>query len=395
MTIEQAYLLKLISLSQFRTGVDGSEAPVNAVPEGIDWVRLYEEAMAQSVVCVTGSVLPDNVPADVRSRWKDAENRQLVTYIRYLNAQSNLTALLREKQIPFAVLKGLAAAVNYRDPSKRAMGDIDFIVPPEMFEQTREVLLAEGYQPVDYGVENIRHVAYDKGRVHFELHHHFGHEDREEVEKYVTNGLAKLREACVDNAEFTMLDRLGNGVVLLDHMKTHLKSGLGLRQAVDWMMYVDRELDDEFWTAEFEAAAADVRLVKFAKVATRMCQKYMGLRTEGITWCSDADDKLCDDLIENLLISGNFGRRNGEGQKIESITASIKREGLFTRLQKSGEGNWQAYKKHKWLKPFCWIYQSGRYVRQGIRARRSGSELKDDFKRAKTRHKLLKDLEII
>ena len=395
MTSEQKFLLKLISYSQFGFEPDCGKDAANSVPEGIDFNRLFDEAVAQSVVCVAGSVLPDCVPDDMKKRWKDADNRQLVSYIRYINAQRSLTSLLRENGIPFAVLKGLSAAIYYRDPSKRAMGDIDFIVPQKSFEFVKELMIRAGYDLKNKDQNYKRVTVFSMNGVYFELHHHFDHEDREDIEKYVTEGFSRLREACVDMVDFSTLDRLGNGIVLLDHMRNHLKSGLGLRQAIDWMMYVDHELDDSFWGAEFEAVVKEVRLEKFAKVATKMCQKYMGLRTNEITWCSDAEDNLCEDLMENLLISGNFGRRNGDGQKIENVTASFKRDGLFKRLQSAGESNWRLYKEHRWLKPFCWIYQSCRYARQGIRTKRNGDQLRDDLKRAKKRNKLLKDLEII
>jgi len=395
MTSEQKFLLKLISYSQFGFEPDCGKDAANSVPEGIDFNRLFDEAVAQSVVCVAGSVLPDCVPDDVKMRWKDADNHQLVSYIRYINAQRGLTSLLRENGIPFAVLKGLAAAIYYHDPSKRAMGDIDFIVPQDSFEFVKELMIRVGYDLKNKDQNYKRVTVFSMNGVCFELHHHFDHEDREDIEKYVTEGFSKLREACVDMVDFSMLDRLGNGIVLLDHMRNHLKSGLGLRQAIDWMMYVDHELDDSFWGAEFEAVVKEVRLEKFAKVATKMCQKYMGLRTNEITWCSDAEDNLCEDLMENLLISGNFGRRNGDGQKIENVTASFKRDGLFKRLQSAGESNWRLYKEHRWLKPFCWIYQSCRYARQGIRTKRNGDQLRDDLRRAKNRNKLLKELEIL
>ena len=96
-------------------------------------------------------------------------------------------------------------------------------------------------------------------------------------------------------------------------------------------------------------------------------------------------------VLENIFLP----RAIREGNKIENVTASIRREGLFRRLQSAGESNWKAYKKHKWLKPFCWIYQSGRYARQGLKAKRSGAQLKDDLKRAENRNKLLRELEII
>ena len=423
MTTEQAFLLELIKKSQFPEAIDAAsageiqetqethesqktqETPESQentaiVPDGLDWDKLYKETFSQSVLCMAWTCfdelpeLKNALPEEVRARWKEAENRQLVNYIRYMHAQAELTALMREKEIPFAVLKGLAAAINYRDPSKRAMGDIDFIVPQELFEKTREILLEAGYRLTSEEPDYTRHIAFDRFGVHFELHHHFSHEDRD-VERFVIDGIENACNVAVDGTEFSMLPPLGNGIVLLDHMKNHLKSGLGLRQVIDWMMYVSSELNDSFWEAEFRSAAEEARLVKLAKVVTKMCLKYMGLPADNISWCDDADDRLCDDLIENLLVSGNFGRRNGEGNKIENVTASIRREGLFRRLQSAGESNWKAYKKHKWLKPFCWVYQSGRYARQGFKAKRSGTQLKDDLKRAEKRNKLLRELEII
>ena len=67
-----------------------------------------------------------------------------------------------------------------------------------------------------------------------------------------------------------------------------------------------------------------------------------------------------------VLISGNFGRKQGSGNKIETVSTQIKRNGLFHYLQYAGEHNWKVYKKHHWLKPFAWLYQIGRYTRQVV-----------------------------
>ena len=398
MTAEQMLLLEYIRRSQFlgeASAPAGHESAVESMIDNIDWLQLFNEAQAQSVaVLVAGEVPMRELPADVKARWQEAENRQLVSYIRYIAAQNELTTLLRGAEIPFAVLKGLAAAVYYRDPSKRAMGDIDFIVPTEQFERTKTLMIEAGYALVSDDPDYVRHIALNKGSVHFELHRRFSHDDRD-VEHFITDAWDDMHKTRVADADIDMLPPLGNGIVLLDHMKTHLQSALGLRQVIDWMMYVDRELHDGFWEAEFQEAAREVRLEKLAIVVTRMCQKYLGLTTDDITWCANADEELCDVLIENLLTSGNFGRRNGAGNQVENVTASIKRQGMLRYLQRTGESTWKAYKKHKWLKPFCWIYQGGRFMSRGIKSRRSGKQLRDDIDRANKRNKLLRDLEIV
>ena len=98
-------------------------------------------------------------------------------------------------------------------------------------------------------------------------------------------------------------------------------------------------------------------------------------------------------MLENVVTSGNFGRKRGSGNKIESVRTSMKSIGIFKRLQISGEHNWSLYKKHHWLRPFCWIYQAFRYLRQGLKARRGG-DLKTDLKRGSERYELLRKLEI-
>ena len=63
-------------------------------------------------------------------------------------------------------------------------------------------------------------------------------------------------------------------------------------------------------------------------------------------------------------------------------------------LQTAGEYNWKAFHKHKWLKPFAWAYQIGRYARKGLQAKRSGTQLREDIIRGRRRKELLQKLNI-
>ena len=48
------------------------------------------------------------------------------------------------------------------------------------------------------------------------------------------------------NSSHVLPDKV-NGLVLLEHISQHLESGLGLRQIIDWMMFVNQCLPDEYW----------------------------------------------------------------------------------------------------------------------------------------------------
>lgn len=235
-----------------------------------------------------------------------------------------------------------------------------------------------------------------KGGISFEQHRFFSSEGID-VERYVTEGVtegvSEVVEEKIYGTKFPILPNLANGLVLLGHMAQHLKSGLGLRQVVDWMMFVNRELDDELWSNAFERATIETGLNQVAIVSTKMCQQYLGL-SENIHWCKDADSELCAELMESLLSSGNFDRKRGKGSAVESVTSNIARKGLFRYLQTAGEYNWEAYHRHKWLKPFAWIYQIGRYAKQGLQTKRNTKLIREDIERGKQRNDLLEKLKL-
>ena len=315
-----------------------------------------------------------------------ASYQQIAYYIRYTYEEQELIQLLEGHGIPLVILKGAAAAVYYPVPSRRSFGDIDFLVSPERFADAMELLEANGYIR---GEDNERHIAYDKGGIHFEMHRRYSYEGID-IERYVLDGLAHREKGRIDEHEFPMLPPLANGLVLLVHVRQHLQSGLGLRQVIDWMMYCYRELDDEFWRDHFRSVTEEAKLTTLAITATALCQKYLGLTTD-ITWCRDADEGLVDELLDSLLISGNFGRKQGLGNNVESVTIAIRREGLFRYLQRVGEHNWKAYHRHPGLRPFCWLYQVFRYIKKGMR--RIG-HVRSDLVHGNSRYKLLKKLGI-
>ena len=371
-------LLELIKVSQFGGEVSPSS----------DFSGIVDEARKQSVLGLVAPVLPKEC---LTGEDAHTVERQYANYVRYLHEEDELKKVLDRVGIPFVILKGNAAAVYYKDPSLRTMGDIDFLVRPDDFTRARAVMLENGFSLEHEGEEYTRHIAFSKNKVSFELHKKFSHEDVD-LEEYMLAGLEARELRSIQGYEFPMLPKLSNGLVLLDHMRNHLRSGLGLRQIVDWMMFVHAELDDGFW-AEFGPVTASKKLDTLALVVTRMCQMYMGL-DESITWCRGADEETCRMLMENVLTSGNFGRKQGKGNRIEAVTTAFRSEGFFRRLQRAGEYNWKAYKKHRWLKPSCWIYQMFRYARQGLQTKRSSAQMREDAKRGKERYELLKRLGI-
>ena len=376
----EAILLQAIRGSLWKSDI--------AFPEDTDWDAVLEEAEKQAVLSIACTV----APKDVQRRWSNKTAGLTAHYIRILHAEKRMTELLKKNGIPTVILKGTAAAVYFPVPSLRTMGDIDLIVPPERFEQAKELFIQEQYD-VKEDPTYLRHVELEKDGISFELHRFF-HDDGVDVnvDPYINDGMRRAETGIVDGVAFPMLPRLENGLVLLAHIAHHLYGEIGIRQIIDWMMFVNRELDDAFWESSFMEAARGAGLDTLACVATKMCQMYLGL-PKRIHWCENADTGLCETLMDNILSAGNFGSKRGSGRKIGMVTTQFRRKGTLRYLQQAGMRNWSAYRRHKWLKPFAWFYQICRYGRQGIRAKR-GLMLKNDIERGIQREELLRQLNI-
>ena len=177
-----------------------------------------------------------------------------------------------------------------------------------------------------------------------------------------------------------------NGLVLLSHIRQHLEGGIGLRQIIDWFMFVKAYLDDDVWFSSFQKKVRVIGLEKLAITVTKMCQTYLGLSTENITWCKDADLTLCEELMQYVMDCGNFGRNRGRlhsGGRLPSFKHPIK---LFKYIQSHGKQNWKALQSYPWLCPFAWIYQSCHYINFAIQNKVNPEKIKDIYDESQKRN---------
>ena len=395
----QTILLELLKSSLFDQPL---ELPQSA--DSVDWDAVLKEAVDQTVAgIVAPTVLKvcEKIPdSKCNQNWKALSFKICVGYVCILREQTQLVKLFEDNGIPLIILKGNASALYYPQPSQRTMGDIDFLIPQNKFKDSERLMEKSGYVRVYGGEEDDRHIGYVKNGVLFEMHHHFSSFGLD-IEPVVISGLKRAVRANVENAEFPMLPVLENGIVLLAHIRQHLMEeaySLGLRQVIDWMMYVFRycnsELDDGTkWDDKFLALAKEFRLDKLAIAVTCICKKRIGL-PKTPHWCNRADERTADELFHEIMTSGNFG------SKIESKDLTIKQgvvlyrnEGFFKRLQSSGLQNWEMAEKHPILRPFAWVYQSCRIIGIIIRKMLTGNEMMQ-VKEANAKTKLLKKLGI-
>lgn len=346
MTFKPEYicLLELIKASLFQT--------VPQIPSNVNWDIVFELAKKQCIVPLIEPFVPDSY----RDSWTRISIQNKAHYIQLIYEQNELIQLFENNNIPIVILKGTSVSRYYPNPSLRSMGDIDFYILKDFFPHAESLMIKNNYRFIN---STDRHNIYTKNGIEFEMHFRYSCQYYNNIDSYLIESMKTLDIYSINGYNFYSFPVNENGLILLGHLMQHLSgSGLGFRQILDWMMFVNHALDDDLWNNSFKKIASDSGLEKLAITTTKLCQNYLGLKND-ISWCNDADDKLSEQLLERVFIDGNFGV---ERSIFEDINKRMKVEGKFHYLQKAGLYNWNAAKKYKFLKPFAWFYQLTRYT---------------------------------
>ena len=381
MNKNETVLLDLIKKSLFDVEV--------AFPEDTDWDEVQKEATAQTVVALVASAVPENESA----KWKKPAAQSTSHFLRVLYEQTNLVNLFQDNNIPFVILKGMAAAMYYPNPKLRTMGDIDFIVDPEHYNKAAELFEKNGYITDDN--KESRHWSFQKGGVTFELHHRYSHEEFD-VEPIVIRGIKNSVTRSLNGCIFPTLPDYENGFIILEHLYHHLHTAIGIRQLIDWAMFANRVLTDENYKEHFLPIIESVGLVTFCVTITKMCKMYLGL-PDTFTWCDNADTKTADEFMQLFMQNGNFGIKefyNNNSKPMKGLVISIKRNGFFKTLQELGTSNFKICKRNRFFHWFAWLFQLFRCARKGFAALLQGENLIKDARDGKEKADFYKRLGI-
>lgn len=310
-----------------------------------------------------------DMDSDLRMAWKKAIYAHLVHYSVYQRIQNNLPL-----SVPYVILKGSAAGQYYPNPENRTYGDIDILVAHEDFEKASQEMHNAGFV-LNKDLE--REKGFIKDGIEIELHRYFSALNNPALADYLDNILINS----INESHF--LPTLLNGITLLEHINQHLENGLGLRQIIDWMMFVDKCLPDSEWS-NFSKIADNIGLKYLAIEVTRMCEMYLGLSSH--QFCVDANEKLCKQLMEYIVSCGNFGCVKNKKSIATNVFTNMRNPiAAYALLQERGLANWKAAKKHPFLKPFAWVYQACRYLQMVMGKRLRGKDIEEAFSAGKAR----------
>lgn len=275
----------------------------------IDYERLLKECRAQAVVLqVFDTVAQTNLPKDY-----NRTNNFLSYYAGNMsihNQHAQLHHLLDKHGIDYCVLKGSASAYYYPNPTLRAMGDVDFLVAPDMIPRAIEILKDEGFTP--WEEEHICHIVLHKPGAHWEMHFEPAGMPNGKagdlMRQHLANIFDETEDVEIDGMVFRKPSDFHHGLILLMHTYHHMLSeGIGVRHLVDWSAFIS-SLDDDVFASLFEKKLKAMGLWQFAKIISGVANIYLGAPYR--KWMGNIDKEFCRELMEDVLSGGNFGKKD-------------------------------------------------------------------------------------
>ena len=392
MALTEETVLKVI-----REAVSGKK---ESFPSDSDWKAVEKEMENQAVLPLAYNVIDRKcIPeGELRDEWVTYIINHIGYWYRMLDIQNELVQILTEAGCKFAIMKGFANAAFYPKPEIRTTGDVDFLVERERFDEFYQLLQIKGYEPAGHEDSEKHHMNLTKNGVLFEMHKRPAgtmrkySSDNQKVIDYFNEGLN-----CTDTMElygytFPVLDPVRNGLMLLMHTAGHLQNGIGIRHLLDWGLYAEKYLTDDFWNNGFREAATGFKVDTLALTMTRICQKELKLCSDR-KWCKGADDKTCAAFFAYLMRQGNFGRKAGqEDAAAKFFTESMNTDGFFKRLDRSSRYSMPIVDRYPVLRPVGWIYQIGRYIKRGLHRVIITGNLHNDMEAGRQRRKFMENL---
>lgn len=367
-----------------------------------DWSNIYAIAQRHAVTPLIYPAIKciPFVPAEIVNHFRSAAIYSYDLSDRILKGHQEVIGLMDSMQITCSVLKGVSVARLYPHPKLRVPGDIDLLVNPQDIQGVCNAMVGAGYE---FSHSTDKHYCYHKDGISIEIHHMASefpdNKKGNYAREYMRMALNHTQRIKLNGIAVPMLLSAYQLVSLLAHMEHHLTgTGIGLRQFCDWAITVNAYRDE---IGEEALAILDrCGLLEFAKVSTRLCEKYLGL--PHLSWTANVSEEAADALMHDLLESGNFHEHKIE----QSIAVSMMDS--YNIENSRGQSTLRSYLKYVknriheeypqrrrplWVAAFA-VFYPARWTVRMLAGKRQKFNLKESVRSAREREKLLQGLKL-
>lgn len=312
MNQSQKLLFSLLRAALFEEKIDASKF-VEA-----DWKQIFNLSDIQTVssLVLEGiGMLPHSVlqiPFDKKMMLfaKMQRMEQINTLHRCVIVK--IDKALKAEGIQAVFMKGQTTAMRYPNPMHRTPGDIDFVVDQKDFKKTMEVL--EKIGKVDYDLVHEHHgMAWVDGvtvEPHYKVHNYqCPSTDHAMQEMFASVFPSELSSADMDGYAVPVFPPTFESVFLISHMVNHVyEEGLGLRQVIDYAMFLSSCADKIDWLQHHEYLH-QMRMERAWRIFTCICVDYLGMSLPTQVEPFSHQEKMwAEKMMADIMRVGNFGR---------------------------------------------------------------------------------------
>ena len=336
MNREQTCFLELL-----RVGLWGGSLNTSLFEKDVDWRRVLELAGEQTVIGVVTDAVsllqtelrgerPVMMQFFARTMALEDENRQMNRFAPFLMTQ------LEKKGVASLLLKGAGVATCYRQPLHRVVGDIDLlIVDNEQYHKAKTLMgkIAESIEEED---EGRKHSAFSYKGMTIEIHGDFRFainpqcrkNTRQWKEERIAGTPRSLSEGPLTGATLPSIQF--DAVFIFAHMLSHYlgAGGVGLRQVSDWMMFLNRHLEE----IDVNVLVGDLEFLgikHYWEVFGAMAVDELGYPKDRMPLYDERHSKKGRMVLRNIFKTGNFGAKQKEWQLKEGSNPVLKKMVTF------------------------------------------------------------------
>ena len=374
----------LYCLAAYKRGERQAES---AGLNGEEWERLYLAAAIhkmQPMVFETMWSVPGFCEGhrELLLRWRRETLMQTAGQTARSRRIVELSALLRERRIAHAVVKGVVCRELYSRPDLRPSGDEDVYVHPDDRERCGAVFAEQGLKLAQRD-DDVDHWNDAGTGLHIELHTSLtsgSKREDEKLEDYFRRELAHSITVPVTDGQVSTLPHTAHLVFLVCHALKHfLTGGFGVRTLCDVAAFLEkyhREID----LTMVQALVEEIHARGFLDQILAVGEGWLGMNPERWGWeystKPDPEELLLDCLEAGVYGQSTLSRKHSAGMVMQAAEDKKSRPGLLHTLfpARSGmENRYPVLKKHPVLLPACWVHRICKYAGEAARGGKDNS----------------------
>lgn len=337
----------------------------------LDYTELYRlSRMHQVTALVYNQIYKFNgIPEELKEQWKKDTLKinaiQTIKTEKFLKTYNKFIC----NDLKVIAVKGIICRSLYPVPDNRPSNDEDLYIRKEDKDKVKDILLNEGFTLAVESDDVDTYVDLVSG-LSIELHTSLFSKESKAYGKYqdeFDNAFDTLVKHDINGQEVYSLSYDLHLLFLLLHFTKHfLHGGVGIRQVLDIVMYIEAYKDKFNWNHIYEVLD-ELHIQTFIVNILGLAYVHLELDIDSFQYPKDFHLLDNDDLLDDILDAGVFGKSSMERVHSSTMTlnASTGNKSILRSIfptSKELSGRYTYLKKYPFLLPIAWLNRIFHYV---------------------------------